>query len=119
MRSGKMIQRGDIYWVDFGVPVSHAPAKMRPFLILQIDEINGTAIGTTTGAPFTTNQNAAKYPGGVFIPKEVSGLPKDSVVKRTELMTVDKFELQEYIGTLTEEYMIKVMDEFKRVFGVA
>jgi mRNA-degrading endonuclease toxin of MazEF toxin-antitoxin module len=49
------IHRGDIYWVDFGPVKSGAPAKIRPFLIIQVEEISSTTIKTVIGAAITSN----------------------------------------------------------------
>jgi len=48
------IRRGDIYWVDFGPVTSSAPAKSRPFLIVQLDDISSTAIKTVIGCAIKT-----------------------------------------------------------------
>jgi mRNA-degrading endonuclease toxin of MazEF toxin-antitoxin module len=68
------VNRGDIYWVDFGPIENRAPAKLRPLLIVQVDDISNTAIGTVVGGAFTSNLDAKNYKGAVFVPKEVSGL---------------------------------------------
>jgi len=112
------INRGDIYWIDFGPVENKAPAKLRPLLIIQVDEISNTAIGTVIGGAITSNLNAQNYRGAVFIPKEVTGLPRDSVVRLTELMTVDKWQLEEFVSHLPYEYMIKVENALREVLGL-
>ena len=112
------INRGDIFWIDFGPIENKAPAKLRPLLIIQVDEISHTAIGTVIGGAITSNLDAQYYKGAVFIPKDVSGLPKDSVVRLTELMTVDKWQLEEYVGRLPYEYMIKIESALREVLGL-
>lgn len=32
--------RGDLYWIDLGSAVSHAPAKRRPVVVIQSDPFN-------------------------------------------------------------------------------
>ena len=32
-----MIQRGDIYWADLGLPIASEPAKRRPVVVVQAD----------------------------------------------------------------------------------
>ncbi|MDR1013532.1 MAG: type II toxin-antitoxin system PemK/MazF family toxin [Coriobacteriales bacterium] len=109
--------RGDIYWVDFGPVESRAPAKLRPLLIVQVDEISHTAIGTVVGGALTSNLDARTH-RAVFVPKEASGLSRDSVVRLTELMTIDKWQLEEYIGHLPTEYMIQVENALREVLGL-
>jgi mRNA interferase MazF len=112
------INRGDIYWVDLGETENHAPAKFRPLLIVQVDKITQTAIGTVIGSALTTRIEAGKFPGAVFVPHEVSGLSKDSVVKLTELLTVDKWQLGEYAGHLSSEYMLQIDNALREVLGL-
>jgi mRNA interferase MazF len=113
-----VINRGDIFWADLGEPSNHAPAKLRPVVIIQVDEVNHTAIGTVIVSGLTSNTDAKKHIGTVFIPREVANLPKDSVVKLTELFTLDKDDLLEYIGTLPSEYILQIENELKQVLGL-
>jgi mRNA interferase MazF len=112
------VSRGDIYWADLGEPEGHAPAKVRPFLVVQVDEITSTAIGTVIGSAITSNLKAQGHRGAVFLPKEASGLPRDSVVKLTELVTVDKWQLEDYVGHLPAEYILQVENALRDVLGL-
>ena len=48
----------------------------------------------------TSNMNLAKAPGNVLLKKSEGGLPKDSVVNVSQVMTLDKSDLEEKIGAL-------------------
>ena len=48
----------------------------------------------------TSNISLAKAPGNVLLKKTEGGLPKDSVVNVSQVMTLDKSALEEKIGTL-------------------
>ena len=43
--------RGDLYWVDFGVPTGSAAGFRRPAVVLQSDEYNATALNTVVVVP--------------------------------------------------------------------
>ena len=43
--------RGDLYWVDFGVPTGSAAGFRRPAVVLQSDEYNTTALNTVVVVP--------------------------------------------------------------------
>ena len=86
------IRRGDIYWVDLGPIVSSAPAKIRPFLIIQVDEITSSGIKTVIGCALTSNLDANRHRGAVELSKEDTGLPKDSIAKITEIAKITKEE---------------------------
>jgi mRNA interferase MazF len=112
------LDRGDVYWVDFGRIVSGAPAKTRPFLILQVDEISNTGTKTVIGCAITSNLNAASFKGAVFLSQKDTGLPKDSVARLTELATFDKRQLEERVGHIPVEAMFKVEDALREVLGL-
>jgi mRNA-degrading endonuclease toxin of MazEF toxin-antitoxin module len=52
------------------------------------------------------------------LPKKETGLPKDSVVRLTEIVTFDKHHLDDCVGTLSFEYLLKVDDAIRGVLGV-
>src|ERR1035437_3666552 len=66
------------------------PAKRRPILVIQSDPFNVSRLSTTVAAVITSNTGLAAMPGNVLLPAAASGLPHDSVVNVTALMTLDK-----------------------------
>ena len=95
-----MIERGSVHWVQLGEPAGSAPAKRRPVLVVQEAPYNTSQIATTVVAVVTSNTQLAEYPGNVFLPAVASGLPKDSVVNVSQLVTVDKGVLSPAVGSL-------------------
>ncbi len=85
-----MIQRGGIWWADLGETRGSRPAKRRPVLVIQSGPFNASRLYTTIAAVITSNTGLAAMPGNVFLPAASSGLPKDSVVNVTALVTPDK-----------------------------
>jgi mRNA interferase MazF len=57
-------------------------------------------------------------PGNVFIPANVSGLPRDSVVNVTGLVTLDEDDLAEMVGQLPAYLMAEVGQGLCRVLDV-
>jgi mRNA interferase MazF len=57
-------------------------------------------------------------PGNVFVPAAVSGLPKDSVVNVTALVTLNKTDLEAPAGHLPESLMDDVNRGLRRVLGL-
>jgi len=57
-------------------------------------------INTVMVCIITSNLNLAKAPGNVLLEKGEGGLPKDSVVNASQVMTLDKSGLGEKIGAL-------------------
>ncbi|WP_062464160.1 type II toxin-antitoxin system PemK/MazF family toxin [Demequina soli] len=74
-----MIARGDVVWVDFGVPRGSEPAKRRPAVVLQADWLLATEIATVLVVPLTSNVRLGDFPGNVRVPRDATGLDRDSV----------------------------------------
>ena len=87
-----MTQRGSVCWADLGEPRGSKPARRRPVLVIQADPFNASRLSTTLAAVITSNTGLAAMPGNVFLPATSSGLPKDSVVNVTALVTPDEAE---------------------------
>ena len=85
-----MIHRGGIYWADLGETSGSKPAKRRPVLVIQSRLFNASRLATIVAAVITSNTRLATMPGNVFIPAAATGLPRDSVVNITALVTLDK-----------------------------
>lgn len=113
-----MTSRGSICWADLGEARGSKPAKRRPVLIIQADPFNASRLNTTIAAVITSNTALAAMPGNVFLPTIASGLPKDSVVNITALVTLDKTDLEEPIGRLPTSLMNDVDRGLHRVLGL-
>lgn len=57
-------------------------------------------------------------PGNIFVPAIASGLPQDSVVNVTALITVDKTGLEPAVGQLPASLMHEVDRGLRRVPGL-
>ncbi|MFN8443311.1 MAG: type II toxin-antitoxin system PemK/MazF family toxin [Caldilineaceae bacterium] len=101
--------RGEIWWADLGEPRGSTPGYRRPVLIVQDDHFNRSDLATVIVLSLTSNLKYAAIPGNVFLPKELSGLAKDSVINITQLTTIDKAWLDEFISELPN-HMINEMD---------
>lgn len=113
-----MTSRGSICWADLGEARGSKPAKWRPVLVVQADSFNASRLNTTIAAVITSNTSLAAMPGNVFLPAAASGLPKDSVVNITALVTLDKTDLQAPVGDLPTSLMSEVNRGLHRVLGL-
>jgi len=93
-----VIERGGIYWADLGAPAGSRPAKRRPVLVISADTYNSSRLATLLAVVITSNTDLATMPGNVFLPAAVTGLPKDSVVNVTAVVTLNKTDLSEQAG---------------------
>ena len=113
-----MIQRGEIYWVDLGRAVGSRPAKRRPVLVVQAEPYNVSRLATALAVVVTSNTGLATMPGNVFLPAVATGLPRDSVVNVTAVVTVNKTELEGPVGTVPGSIMRRVDHGLRRVLSL-
>lgn len=113
-----MIQRGQIYWADLGEPEVSWPANERPILVVQADPYNVSKLATVIAVLLTRNLRLATMPGNVFLPKEATGLPADSVVNVTAIVTLDKSDCRQVAGTVPAHLMNSIDQGLRSVIGV-
>jgi mRNA interferase MazF len=97
------VRRGEIWWASLGDPQGSAPGYRRPVLVVQSNEFNDSAIRTSICAAITSNIRLADAPGNVRVTRRASGLPQESVVNVSQLITLDKQTLTEKVGRLPAE----------------
>ena len=95
-----MIERGAICWADLGDPEGCRPAKRRPILIVQADSYNASRLSTVVGVVVSSDTSLAALPGNVFLPATATGLPKDSVINVTAIVTLNKTDLGDPVAIL-------------------
>lgn len=113
-----MIDRGDIFWADLGEPAGSRPAKRRPVLVISADTYNQSRLRTIVALVVTSNTDLAAMPGNVFLPAAGSGLPRDSVVNVTAVVTLDKADLAERAGSAPLALMREVDRGLRRSLGL-
>jgi mRNA interferase MazF len=113
-----VIRRGQIYWADLGQPRGSRAAKTRPVLVVQSDPYNASQLATVQAAVVTSNTALAGMPGNVFLPAVASGLPRDSVVNVTAIITLEKDNLEDPVGDVPAPLMRDVDQGLRRVFGL-
>lgn len=112
------MERGGLYWAELGPAVGSRPAKRRPVLVIQAPSYNESRLATVLVAVITSNTALATMPGNTFLPATVTGLPRDSVVNVTALVTLDKTDLSDRIGTTPPSLMRDVDRGLRRVLDL-
>lgn len=105
-----VIRQGDIYWVTLDEPAGSEPGFVHPYVVVQNNLLNQSLIRTVVVCALTSNLRRAGVPGNVLLEDSEAGLPKRSVVNVTQLVTVDKRALGDYIGTLSVVRVRQVLD---------
>ncbi len=70
-------------------------------------------INTVLVCALTTNLSRASAPGNVRLYKDEANLPKASVVIVSQMLTVDKSDLREKIGTLSKRRVDEILEGVK------
>ena len=108
-----VIRQGDIFWVDLGTPSGSAPGYRHPHVVVQNNLFNQSRINTVVVCALTSNLKRAGAPGNVLLAKGEANLKKASVVNISQLVTVDKSDLTEKIGTLSPSRVEQITDGIK------
>ena len=103
------INQGDVYWVPLEEPNGSEPGITHPHVVIQDDVINRSRTRTVVVCALTTNMKRANMPGNVLLEAGEANLPKQSIVAVSQVSTVDKAQLGEYIGSLTKERIDQIL----------
>lgn len=99
------VRRGEIYHADLNPVFGSEQGGYRPVLIIQNNR--GNRHSPTVIVAAITSRPKAKLPTHVPI-NGIKGLEKESFVLLEQIRTLDKGRLDDYIGRLNREQMIKV-----------
>lgn len=108
-----IIRQGDIFWVDLGIPKGSAPGYRHPHVVIQNNVFNASKINTVVVCALTSNLKRAKAPGNVLLKQGEGNLKKDSVANISQIITVDKSDLIEKIGSLSPSRIKEVIEGVK------
>jgi len=104
-----VIRQGDIYWIEVEEPSGPEPGYRHPHVVVQNNLFNRSDIGTVVVCALTSNLKRANAPGNVMLDKQDTNLPKDSVVNVSQIFTVGKSQLDEYVGTLSPKQIREIL----------
>jgi mRNA interferase MazF len=87
-------------------------------VVVQSNEFNESAIRTSICVAMSANMRLADAPGNVRVTRRASGLPHDSVVNVSQLITLDKLMLTESVGRLPAQSLRDVEAGIKLVLAL-
>ena len=108
-----VIKQGDIYWVPLEKAEDPESGYTHPHVVIQEDVLNNSRIDTVVVCALTTNMKRAKAPGNVLLEIGEANLTKQSIVVISQVSTVNKTQLGEYIGSLNEERINQILAGMK------
>ena len=80
-----------------------------PHVVIQDDLFNHSRIHTVVACALTSNVKRASIHGNLLLEAGEANLPKQSVVEVSKVSTVDKSQLGEYIGALSEQRITQIL----------
>ena len=107
------IEQGEIYWIDLGEPSGSKPGYLHPHVVIQNNLFNASKINTVVVCVLTSNIKRAQAPGNVLLNKGEANLPKKSVVNISQIYTVNKSDLTEKIGKVSEKRFSEILAGIK------
>ena len=110
------VRRGEIYWVDWSPGRGSEQVGERPALVIQNDI--GNQYSTTTIVAAISAAPEKPYPFVVPVTASESGLPRDSAVNLSRILTVSVARLQSRCGALNAEKMAEVDEAIKSSLGL-
>lgn len=108
-----VINQGDVFWIELGEPVGSAPGYIHPHVVIQNNLFNRSRLNTVVVCALTSNLKRAIAPGNVLLEAGEANLSKPSVVVVSQLFTVDKTLLNDYIGTLSNRRIRQILEGIK------
>lgn len=105
-----VISQGDVFWVDLGEPSGSGPGYRHPHVVVQNNVFNRSRINTVVVCVITSHLKRASAPGNVLLEKGEANLPKPSMVNISQIFTVDRQDLVEKIGALSQKRVRQILD---------
>src|SRR5688572_19033281 len=106
-----MVNQGDIYWLK--EPSESESDYIHPHVVIQDNVINHSNVQTVVVCALTTNSKRANAPGNVLLEIGEANLPKQSIVVVSQISTINKAQLGEYIGSLTQQRINQILAGIK------
>lgn len=110
--------RGEIWWVDLGLPYGSEPGFRRPIIVIQDDSYNKSKIRTVIVVPLTTNTLLGEAPGNVFLHKRETKLNKDSIAVVSQIIAIDKERLIDKVSKISNQILEQIENGILQVLGI-
>lgn len=105
-----VIYQGDIFWVYLDMPIGSEPGYRHPYVVIQNNIANQSRLGTVILCALTSNLKRAMITGNVLLAPGEGNLDRQSVVNVTQIVTVDRAQLGDYIGSLSPKRVRQILD---------
>lgn len=88
-------------------------------VVVQGDRFNHSRLSTGVCVPLTSQLRWADAPGNVLLSARSTGLPQDSVANVSLVLAVNRSQLDERVGLITERELQQIFNGIDMVLGRA
>lgn len=104
-----------IFFADLNPAKGSEQRGRRPVLVIS-DEVFNREMPTITVLPITSLKKGRKvYPNEVLLPKEVTGLPHDSLVLVHQIRTISKGRLEKVVGGIKKMELVEAINNALKI----
>lgn len=103
------IRQGDVYFVNLDDPCESDPGFPHYLLVVQSNDLNESDINTVVVCCLTTTLSRARAPGNVLLAPGEGGMPEQSLVNVSQMLTVNKSDLTDRRAVLDFARMREVI----------
>jgi mRNA interferase MazF len=112
-----VIAQCEVWWADLADPIGSAPGYRRPVVVIQSDPLNRSQLATVVCVVLTSNLRWSIAPGNVLLSAKHTGLDRDSVANVSQLVTIDKRQLTERVGSIPKRQMEAIFSGIDLIMG--
>ncbi len=113
-----IVNRGEIWWVNWSPGRGSEQQGLRPAVIIQTDAANlNPKYPNTIVVAISTKGKSVPF-HIVVEPSSANGLNKKSFIKTEQILTISKERFVKRIGMLEEKYLKQVEDAIKLVLDL-
>ena len=114
-----MVKKWSLYWVNHDPVQGSEQSGVRPALIISNDIVNETLPVVTILPVSSLKQDGRVYPTEVLLEKQLSGLPKHSLIMIHQIRTVSKLRIGKKCGEILDiRVKTAIIDTMKEYFEI-
>lgn len=105
----RIINQGDIYWVQMVDAGGLEPDIPHPHVVIQGNVLNHSRIATVVTCVLTSNRKRINMPGNILLEAGEANLTRQSVVEVSKVAAIEKIRLGQYIGTVDAQRVNQIL----------
>lgn len=103
------LRQGDLFWASPAESRGAVPSIAHPYVVIQDDVLNRSRIHSVVVCALTSNLKRASEPGNVLLDVGEGNLTRQSVVIVSQVSAIDRTQLGERIGSLSDQRVQQVL----------